>query len=518
MKKALYILSACALMFTVSCSSDYLELQPNSSASTGTIFETTDNVKLAVNGLSKLMTKQYLGQQGCNGEGTIRTWYGNYPGNDYQKSNLTGWSSIINSLFLERSTSLYDYYPWFYYYKVIGNANSVICRTDDAAGTDAEKAFLKAQALTFRAYCYSQLLQLYSKRWMDSNNGSSRGVILRIDESKDEMPASTQAQCYERIYKDLDEAIKYFNECGIKRGKDEKHLPDVNAAYAVYAYAALHREDWPTAAKYAKMAREGHPLLSGKDYPESGFSADNDEWIWNVFSNEEETLYFYQFFSFESSNSSASICRNYPVAISKELYDQIPETDVRRGMFLAPMEGENYDPATGLAGTAMAKRARKDFASKLFRTTKVFAYMSFKHLVQAQPGVGEFALFRASEMYLIEAEAYCHMPGKESEAQGLLCNLNHDSGRDPNYVCTKTGQDLLDEVRLYYRIEMFGEGRDWFNYKRWGLPIVRHDASHGGSFHKQFAVTINPQDSNGWTWVIPNKEIDYNTAISSPLE
>ena len=307
MKKALYILSACALMLTASCSSDYLELQPNSSASTGTIFETTDNVKLAVNGLSKLMTKQYLGQQGCNGEGTIRTWYGNYPGNDYQKSNLTGWSSIINSLFLERSTSLYDYYPWFYYYKVIGNANSVICRTDDAAGTDAEKAFLKAQALTFRAYCYSQLLQLYSKRWMDSNNGSSRGVILRIDESKDEMPASTQAQCYEQIYKDLDEAIKYFNECGIKRGKDEKHLPDVNAAYAVYAYAALHREDWPTAAKYAKMAREGYPLLSGKDYPESGFSADNDEWIWNVYSNEEETLYFYQFFAFESSNSSANI-------------------------------------------------------------------------------------------------------------------------------------------------------------------------------------------------------------------
>ena len=115
MKKALYILSACALMLTASCSSDYLELQPNSSASTGTIFETTDNVKLAVNGLSRLMTKQYLGQQGCNGEGTIRTWYGNYPGNDYQKSNLTGWSSIINSLFLERSTSLYDYYPWFYY-------------------------------------------------------------------------------------------------------------------------------------------------------------------------------------------------------------------------------------------------------------------------------------------------------------------------------------------------------------------------------------------------------------------
>lgn len=59
MKKALYILSACALMLTASCSSDYLELQPNSSASTGTIFETTDNVKLAVNGLS-MVRVQYV--------------------------------------------------------------------------------------------------------------------------------------------------------------------------------------------------------------------------------------------------------------------------------------------------------------------------------------------------------------------------------------------------------------------------------------------------------------------------
>lgn len=41
------------VVFTTSCSSDYLDLKPNSSTSTETIFETTENVKLAVNGLSK---------------------------------------------------------------------------------------------------------------------------------------------------------------------------------------------------------------------------------------------------------------------------------------------------------------------------------------------------------------------------------------------------------------------------------------------------------------------------------
>lgn len=120
-------------------------------------------------------------------------------------------------------------------------------------------------------------------------------------------------------------------------------------------------------------------------------------------------------------------------------------------------------------------------------------------------------------MYLIEAEADCHL-NKETEAQKLLVELNAGSGRNPECTCTKTGNDLLDEVHLYYRIEMFGEGRDWFNYKRWGLPIVRHSAAQGGSFHATFAVAINPEDNNGWTWSIPNKEIDYNTEISSPEE
>ena len=143
--------------------------------------------------------------------------------------------------------------------------------------------------------------------------------------------------------------------------------------------------------------------------------------------------------------------------------------------------------------------------------------MQFKQQASAMPGVGQFSLFRSSEMYLIEAEAKCHL-GQDTEAQKLLVELNAGSGRNPEYTCTKTGDSLLEEVRLYNRIELWGEGHDWFNYKRWGLPIERHDAKNGGSFNTNFAVTINPSDYNGWTWSFPNKEIDYNSEISSPEE
>ncbi|MFX5374005.1 hypothetical protein ABTD20_18605, partial [Acinetobacter baumannii] len=94
--------------------------------------------------------------QGFNGEGTIKMYYGNYPGADFYV-NLTGWAPIINATYNQLSTSIYDYYPWYYYYKIIGNANTIIARVDNVEGLEADKKFLKAQALSYRAYCYMML-------------------------------------------------------------------------------------------------------------------------------------------------------------------------------------------------------------------------------------------------------------------------------------------------------------------------------------------------------------------------
>mgnify|MGYP004522067271 FL=1 len=161
----------------------------------------------------------------------------------------------------------------------------------------------------------------------------------------------------------------------------------------------------------------------------------------------------------------------------------------------------------------MTAKARQAFDSRLYPTSKIFAYMQFKNMAKAQPGVGQINLFRSSEMYLIQAEADCHIKGKESEARQLLVELNRTSGRNPEYTCDKTGADLLNEVRLYNRIELWGEGHDWFNYKRWRLPIVRNTAAQGGNILTAFAGTIQPDDYEGWTWVIPQKETAYNSDI-----
>ncbi len=491
------------------CKKDYLTTNPTDAMATDVVFSTTQYAKLAVNGLAKIMTQQHLGTQGMNGEGTIKMWYGNYPGNHFSL-NLGGWSVITNHLYNENVTSIYLYYPWYYYYKIIGNANAIISRIDAATGPDSEKALYKAQALTYRAYSFMMLAQLYGNRWSDTQNGSTPGIILRLDESTGDIPRSTMLETYNQIYADLDQAIGLYQSSGITRSSSINYETNINTAYAIYARAALNRQDYATAESNAVKARAGYPLMSVSEY-NAGFNTPNKEWIWSSYGGSTENLFFYSYFAYIAYNSTASNVRTVPKMMSRELYNKLPATDIRRNLFLDP--GANtYTTSTGqaAAGSDLYKAA---FASHptLQSNANVYAYMQWKISATDVPGVGNLNHFRSSEMYLIEAEAKYFQNKPESEIQTLLVDLTAGSGRDPNYTCTKTGVDLLNEIKLYRAIELWGEGFDWFDMKRWGDPISRKEYAAGGNFITQLAVNIAPDANNKWTWKIPQRETDYNT-------
>src|SRR5690606_8796619 len=264
------------------------------------------------------------------------------------------WSNVIKNTYTENTSSRYDYYPWYYYYMIIGNANSIIANVDLAEGSDNEKQFIKSQALTYRAYCYMMLAQLYGYRWSDSNNGTSSGVVLRLDESTGDLPMSTLGEVYGQIYTDLNDAIGLYDASGLSR--DDNFSPDKSVAYGIYARAALNRQDYPNAEKYAVLARDGYPLMSVADY-NAGFCNPTSEWIWSSYGASDETLFYYSYFAYIAYNSNASNVRNYPKCISKELYEQIPATDIRRDLFLDPT-GYSYTQSSGQAKSDLEAHAR----------------------------------------------------------------------------------------------------------------------------------------------------------------
>lgn len=510
----------CLSLLCSSCAGDYLDTNPTNEVSPADLFKNEDYAAYAVNGLARLMKVNYyihkLNNIPLNGEGSVKLVYADFQGADMY-CPISSYYTIFNGAALSLPNSGFGAYLWHYYYKIISNANAIISYVDPEASSRFK--YIYAQALTYRAYCYLHLLQFYSPRWCDSQNGSADGVVLRLDvSSTGDCPFSSMLTCYEQIYKDLDNAISYYQASGITRAKDENHKVNVDAAYALYARTALTREDWGTAARYAALARANYPLMNTSEYY-SGFNTPNKEWIWSIYDSKEETLGIAALAAYLAYNTTA-YAPNYPTCINKELYDKIPASDIRRDLFLDPSSysEDDYD-RTGDSDNGWAWSGTElDIETKakhpdLSASAKVFAYMSFKFKC-TPPTVMPFNLFRSSEMYLIEAEANCHLtPSKEAEARQLLKELVHDSERDPEYTCTKSGQELLDEIKFYRRIELWGEGFSWFDYKRRKDTIVRNTFQNGGNYMNNAAITIRPEDINNWMWTIPAKEYEYNNAI-----
>ena len=523
MKKFSIIALALAVLVSFGCSEEYLDTFPTSSTSPATLFENTDAAAVAVNGLGKIMRRQYGAYgQGYNGEGTVRLYIGDYLGENLMKGNSTSFLNSANGNLYVSNTASLGGYAWYYYYMLIGNANTILKNIDDAAGSDADKAYVKAQTLAYRAYAYFNLAQIFGRRWSDGSDKPS--CLLRLTgEEPDNLDRATQGEVYAQIYADLDEAINLFNKSGKANSRGSKHLMDLDVAYAIYARVALTREDWSNALKYAQQVRKGYPLHSVAD-EKDGFCNPTSEWIWYLYGAEDETLYYYDYFSYASYNAASSTTRNYPLLISRHLFEQIPATDIRRVWWLDPAGYEGTFNTNTMKASAQSSKNKlwvygQNYASADGRvgfTSQhcVFAYMNFKIHNFGQPGIGHLCLFRSSEMVLIEAEAQYRL-GNEGAARDLLVELNATSKRDPAYTCDKTGKALMDEIKLYRGIELWGEGFNWFDLKRWGDTISRKKYADGGNWMSQYAITITPDEKNHWTWCIPQHETNYNKGITT---
>lgn len=516
-------------LMTASCSSDFLDTVPTQSVSDQIALSTTSNAYAALNGIASTMsTQHYYARQGFCGENHMMIIMESYPSENYNYNYYApGWASIINQKYNNRNNNIYDYYAWGYYYNLIGQANVIISRIDGASGSDEEKNFIKASALTFRAYSYEKLIRYYCHRWKDSKNGTDDGLILKLDESTNSLPLSSLLDTYNQIYADLDEAIKLFGNAVDMRGSDI-WIPNVNVAHAVYARAALSREDYKTALEHATAAKDGYPLMSNDAYV-SGFCKPTSEWIMGSYGSSDENNWYWSY-------GTQYACNGYYAAnsacgagtIGRSLINRIPNGDIRKKLFLTEDKFPGYDfsygsndidGTFGIIGDSNEKLWKEvdDYVSSMTPNGLDRAYSAgifyldgqLKFWVTDLPGIGYLPFIRTSEMVLIEAEANYFL-GNEAAAQASLVELNATSGRNPEYTCSKTGDDLFNEIKDYRGVELWGEGFEWSDYKRWKLPIKRLSLAEGGNTHIATAIEIGVNDGNNWTWAIPENETLYN--------
>lgn len=541
MKNYINKIFGCAILASAtllaSCGSDYLETKPTASVSSTDAVATTDMAYKALNGIARCQTTQhYAYTQGFAGENAIMRLYENLPSQNYNYNYYaSGWAPIHNQTFHNRTSTIYDAYAWYYYYQLIGQANRIIAHIDAATGSDEDKKFIKASALAFRAYSYEKLIHYYCYRWQDSNNGASQGVVLRLDESTGDAPFATLAETVAQIYKDCQEAITLFGESGIDRPADQVWIPNVNVAHAVYARAALFSQDYQTAVDQAKLAKKGYPLMSNDSYA-AGFCDPTSEWIMGSYGDDSENNWYWSYGTQGACNGYYATAEGNPTGagtIGHELISRIPNNDARKQNFLTEdkfpdldlakespyyytfgilgmMDDDIYEQADSIVKAHQAKGLTTPYKAGFY-----YLDANLKFYVKAQPGVGYVPFIRSSEMVLIEAEANYFL-GKTAEAQAALVELNATSGRNPEYTCTKTGEELLSEIQDYRCLELWGEGFEWSDFKRWNKAVVRKSFEEGGNAHQSVAITIKPEDGNKWTWGVPLNETDYNADATAP--
>lgn len=432
-KKGLIASAALLTLSLVACKKEYLDRVPSGQVVIDSVFTDISGAKAAVQGLNRLMYRvpndgreETFGQKGIDLMMDIM-------GDDIAWSGFgANWFIDIARFQSFRNGASPFSYTWTFYYSMINNANRIIFHVDEIEnGSDEEKAVIKAQALTYRAFAYFNLVQLYAFPY--PHHKSDLGVPIYTEPTREGKARSTVQEVYDLVVSDLTSAESLFDI-----GPDPRNnVSDVNKSVAqgILARVYLTMYNFDDAATYANKARASYSLMNNAQLL-SGFNLSNGEWMWGSLLNDEQSTPFKSFLSHMDFEAQGYSSLGAQKLVNRFMYrNQIDTNDVRINWWLADAEGAKV------------------------------RYNQVKFRIRT-PGSSatDLSYMRAAEMYLIEAEALAVL-GQTGPAAALIEELV--SQRFPGYSVAGLNQiELIKEITLQRRIELWGEGLRYLDIKR----------------------------------------------------
>ena len=393
---------------------------------------------------------------------------------------------------------------WRTMYNQIYTANGVVSTIDPATEDSSLKYYL-AQALSIRAFDYFVLAQMYQHTY--KGNESKPCVPLITNENANEAAAngcarSTVQEVYDQIMSDLNKAVSLLEATDKTRGTDKRYISK-EVAYGLRARVNLTMQNWTAAAEDAQKAIDGSGTpYSREEAGAPGFTESSDHsWMWAIVIAETDRVVTSGIVNFPSHMGSL----NYGYAsvgawrmINKKLYNEIPDTDVRKGWWLDANKHSDNLNATQVA------QATK-YGCPAYTQMK---YGPYKGVMAQSTNASDIPLMRVEEMYLIKAEAEA-MSGNLAAGKSTLENFVQ-AYRDPSFVSKATSpQQFQDEVWLQRRMELWGEGHSLFDLLRLKKPVIRKNTN----YHASVQFNLEPE-SQIMIYRIPQCEMETNTGIS----
>lgn len=426
-------------------------------------------------------------------------------------------------------------FPWNFYYEQILAVNNTIKVIDPETDQASDRYYLGA-ALAYRAATYLEAGCMYEVLPTAVNTGKSDdgydiiGLTLPIvteQTTEDEMrnnPRAPHATLFAFIVDDLNRAVEYM--AGYAR--PTKTMPDVAVAKGLLARAYLWDASFQAevngdaaaatagynkAAQYAREAinESGATPLTRAEWLDgaNGFNTlAVSSWLWGgqySVENLSNLLSWISFCSNEQEFGYSGTEAGAYTRIGASVYKRINDADFRKLAFVAPADS----PLHG-------QEAFGDLAWAEEWELTDMPYLALK----IRPGQGErtdykvancvgFPLLRVEELYFIEAEATAHV--NPAQGRSLVESFMKTYRYDTYSANASSDEALIKEIVFQKRVELWGEGRSYYDFKRLNLDVTRW---YKGTNFEVGRTTFNTVGRPAWmNFCIVNQELDNNVAL-----
>lgn len=479
MKTLKYILMTLAtgglLTMSTSCS-DFLETVPSTSVSDQSVFTSIAGAQAALNGC-------YYQMRAYSGGGANRQDDWGIPSlqmiSDVMADDIIvwgGWYCYTYNYWGETRGDIFRASQlWTFHYRLINNVNSVLAYIDDIPGDQQAKNHIKGQALAMRGWAYFNLARFFQHTYAIAKD--MPGVPIYTEPTTDQTEGKgrgTVADTYKQVLADLTAAEPLLE--GYNRGSLKNNINQA-VVQGILSDVYLTMEDWANAETFAKKAMANYPMTSNDDFL-AGFSDINTaSWIWGMEQSEEQNMGDYSPYAMWYIGRDD---RGYGYwsfkcfFLAQAFVDTFDANDIRASQF-----GWEWD--------------------------MVHYTLKFR---DNEEGRGSIVIMRTEGMLLNAAEALCRQ-GKDDAAKELLWTLQ-DMRQTPRSV--STGDELLEEILLERRKELYGEGYGLFDMLRNQKPLLR------GSNH-WVGGGDTPFPANSWRFIfqIPRGELLNNKALKDDI-
>ncbi len=471
------------IMVAISCSDEFVELQPEYSIDSENYFNSEDDYYAALIATYDLLQTTYanviLGEIAsdntlCGGE---------------SPTDVIGWQQVDQMIHTPVNSNLRDIWNWMF--AGIQRANYFM-EFKDKTDFDGKDAMI-GEVRFLRAYYYFELVKWFGE------------VPLKVDErfqlgDETSVPRSSVSDVYQQIELDLMAAIEVLPD-----EPEEMGRATVGAARALLGKAYLYQEKFNEAASVLDdvITSNVYELFENYDSIFEFAGENGSESVFEVQYTDVEgasfdcmqcvegniAVGFNGVRSYDGPNYTSGFSFNVPV---QEAVDAFDEEDSRKEVTIldivawAEETGATYSEGnahTGYFNRKYIPRKRRTEAQSDLNLTNPNNYRAIRY----------------SDVLLMAAEAYNRGNISDTKAQEYLNMVRQRAFGDEDHDIDLTGTALTEAIWEERRLELMGEGHRFFDLVRTEKAASAIDGFVTGK-HEVFPIPIEEINFSGGNW------------------